>query len=445
MLIENALANYYAEIQKALDTLIGDVGPDDSGEFMPGARLPELTPLMRSYLDASAMALTSLPGYQGRELSLLDLTQNPATNTTKTFASLIIVARAIRFIQDTGERVTILTPSSANKAVALRDAVLRAIKLGLVRSDQLNIVVLVPAGATYKLRATELFTDPALRARNPVALYDGAAPHFVKTIARGVVDEHRGILEASAKTNLWYTMQLENYLVADVVRAFVEADFLTEEGSGPRLHAHSVSSAYGLLGHAYGRELLGDSVGRPSRYLLVQHLGTPDMVTSLLGNGDYRPPAYAFESGSGLYTQNGDDHFPARTFDPTEVLDPTFYTRNPVTSPRMNALIQSHGGSGIVVSLAECLERYGLVRSLLADADVRIPANPTLVQEWSLIMAMTGVLNAVDRSLVADDPIVVHGAGLYSRGDFEALVARELHTVGDSDGLRELVLQASVQ
>ncbi|MFE3414746.1 DUF6002 family protein [Streptomyces mirabilis] len=440
MQIKNALTRYYPEIQKALDALIGGGDPDDPGEFTPGAKLPELTPAMRSYLDASTVALTSLSGYRGRNLSLLDLTLNPATNTTKTFASLIIVARAVRFIQDTGERVTIITPSSANKATALRDAVLRAVEAGLVRADQLNIVVLVPAGATHKLRATELSRNPELRARNPIAVYDGDSADFVKTIARAVVDEHKDAVEKSARTHLWYTMRLENYLVADVIRAFAEADVM--DGDGPRLHVHAVSSAFGLLGHAYGRELLGDTAGPPSRYLLVQHLAAPDMVTSLLGNGDSRP-SYVFDPGSGLYTQHDNDHFPTRTHDPDEVLDPTFYTRNPATSPRMNALIRAHGGSGIVVSLAECLERYGLVRSILAEAGVRMPANPMLLQEWSLVMAMTGALNAVDRRLVTDTDLVVHGAGMYARGGFEALGAGELHAVKDTSDLRELVLRAS--
>ena len=67
----------------------------------------------------------------------------------------------MEYIRRTGEPVLIFTPSSANKATALRDAVDRALATGLVRTDQLRIAVVVPAVCRDKLRAGGLSADPA--------------------------------------------------------------------------------------------------------------------------------------------------------------------------------------------------------------------------------------------------------------------------------------------
>ncbi|WP_329200219.1 MULTISPECIES: DUF6002 family protein [unclassified Streptomyces] len=450
MIQESALVTYYEEIRAALRDLLGRGENTGNGDFTPGVELPELTPAMREYLSVSGVRHAPMGDYRGKSLSLLDLTGNPATLTTKTFASLVIVARAVRYIQDTGERITIVTPSSANKATAMRDAVLRAVNTGLVTAEQLNVVVVVPERSVAKLRSSELFTDPLLRDRNPICVYRGEQPGTVKTIARGLVDNDRELMETERKTHLWYTLQLENYLAADVVRALAEAEHFPPAADRPRLHAHAVSSAYGLLGHAYGRSILPEADrarSLPSRYFLVQHLGAPDMVLSLYNGGtvdEAHRPAYVHRPQDGMYVQEQDPHFPAVTFDPYETLDPTFYTRNPPTSARMNELIGRQGGGGIVVSLAECLQRYGQARTLLGEAGVQLPANPTALREWSLTMAVVGVLNAVDRGLVTEDDILVHGSGSYAAGDFDALVLRDLHAVEDAESLRHVVLDATV-
>ncbi|MCB5180661.1 DUF6002 family protein [Streptomyces antimicrobicus] len=450
MILDSALVTYYEQIRAALRDLLGAHESADPGDFTPGVELPELTPAMREYLSVSGMRHAPMGEYRGKNLSLLDLTGNPATMTTKTFASLIIVARAVRYIQDTGERVTIVTPSSANKATAMRDAVLRAVTTGLVTAEQLNVVVVVPERSVAKMRCTELFTDPVLRERNPVCVYRGEQPGTVKTIARGLVDNDRELMETERKTHLWYTLQLENYLAADIVRALAEAEHFPGSPDRPRLHAHAVSSAYGLLGHAYGRSVLpaADRARTlPSRYFLVQHLGAPDMVLSLYHGGtvdEADRPAYTLRAEDGLYVQEDDPRFPAVTFDPYETLDPTFYTRKPPTSARMNELVHTQGGGGIVVSLAECLQRYGQVRALLGAAGVELPANPTALREWSLTMAVVGVLNAIDRGLIAEDDVLVHGSGSYAAGDFDGLTLRDLHQVEDAESLRHVVLDATV-
>nr|WP_329833114.1 DUF6002 family protein [Streptomyces sp. BE133] len=84
----------------------------------------------------------------------------------------------------------------------------------------------------------------------------------------------------------------------------------------------------------------------------------------------------------------------------------------------MNAVIARHGGDGIVVSRRECLERYPALRELVADHPRPLPGDPRALREWSLVMALTGVCNAVDRGLVeAGRDVVVHGSGWYADDD----------------------------
>ena len=106
----------------------------------------------------------------------------------------------------------------------------------------------------------------------------------------------------------------------------------------------------------------------------------------------------------------------------SEVLDRTFYTHRPATSPEMTGIIRAHGGDGIVVSAHECRDRYPQVRERLAAVGYRCPDDLGELREWSLLMALTGALNAVDRDLIAaDHEIVVHGSGWYTAADYRVL------------------------
>jgi hypothetical protein len=90
----------------------------------------------------------------------------------------------------------------------------------------------------------------------------------------------------------------------------------------------------------------------------------------------------------------------------------------------MNDLIGRFGGDGIVVSRRECLQRYPLLRELFAATSIALPEDPAELREWSLVMALTGVLNAIDRGLVpARFEIVVHGSGSYTAQDYAPLAA----------------------
>ena len=447
--VANPLADHHHDVQRALDMVrrTSCRSPGDT-RFSPGFDLPPLTPELRLFLGASELAFAPVPDYRGRRLTLLDLMRNRRTRTTKTFASLVIVARAVRHIQRTGEPVMLLTPSSANKGTALRDAVLRALEAGLVGPQDLNVAVLVPAASRAKLWSSPLSVDPDLRQRNPVVVHPGDDPSAVKTLSRQVLDSCAPALRALSGTNLWYTLDLDNYMAADALRAFVEAEHLPPPGATGRLHVHAVSSAYGLLGHNLGHTLMAADRPTPAtRYFLVQHLDTPDMVLSLYTGSTSRDriPAYTYDRRAGLHRQSASPHFPATTLDPAEVLDRTFYTRRPSTAEAMSSLIRSRGGGGIVVSLHECLLRYAEVRALLAEAEVRLPADPRRLREWALVMAMTGLLNAIDRDLVAEgDDIIVHGSGCYADGDFDPIPGQHLHTDGDGAVLRRVICDAAL-
>ncbi|MEE3922693.1 DUF6002 family protein [Micromonospora sp. BRA006-A] len=68
----------------------------------------------------------------------------------------------------------------------------------------------------------------------------------------------------------------------------------------------------------------------------------------------------------------------------------------------------------------------------LADAGLTLPEDPARLREWSILMALTGVCNAVDRGLVpAGYEIVVHGTGSYC-DDFRIAEAdAEVSTLAD--------------
>jgi hypothetical protein len=444
----NLLVDFYDRLPAALAHSTAEIEPQpDPSAFRPGFALPELDTDIAEFLAAATARWQDIATYQGHRVILLDLTGNPGTHTTKTFASLLIVARAVEYIRRTGERIMIFSPTSGNKGIALRDAVLRAYRSRLVAPAQLQIAMLAPAGCLPKLRSTPMSQDAELRARNPLLAYTGDQPEDVKRLGKAFMQSRAADIKRRTGTNVWFSLELRNYLMADTTRAFFEhAVDPIEPGSAPRLHAHAVSSAFGLLGYHLGRSILeaggeADVATRPAS-LLVQHLGTPDMVLNLhtgsfdrAGLPDYTP------DGTGLFRQSSDPRFPFATLDPNEVLDPTFYTRLPATSPSMNEIIRRHGGDGIVVSLYECIERYAAVRAALADTPRPLPADFRTVREWSVVMALAGVFNAIDRGLIEPDrDIVVHGSGWYTTADYTPLPANEVTPVRTVEDIEAAVL-----
>ncbi|ASO21092.1 hypothetical protein FHR81_002060 [Actinoalloteichus hoggarensis] len=417
--------------------------PASSVDFEPSMRLPELDDKVVEFLSPATAGLYELGDVRGLPVRLLDLRQNPRTQTTKTFASLIIVARAVNHIRETGEPVILFSPSSGNKAVALRDAVARALTAGLVEPDQLRVVTLTPAQTTGKLRRSILSEDAELRRLNPVFVLDDAPPEAVKQVGREFTRLY--VDSGFDRIRLWHSLRLENYRVADIVRALYDFEFgLAGRTDLRTVHAHAVSSAFGLLGYASGIEVLkerGHAVADPS-FLLVQHLATCDMVLhSVEGSFDRgNVPAYAMRP-DGVWVQDRSDHFPHRTWSPQETLEHTFYTHEPATAAEMSGLVSAHGGTGVVVSLLECMDRYAECRALLRASAVPLPEDPRDLTEWSLVMAVTGVLNAIDRGLLRDaDGVTIHASGTYGRDDYTPLPSEWINHVDGAAQVLDAVL-----
>ncbi|MGB8955547.1 MAG: DUF6002 family protein, partial [Tumebacillaceae bacterium] len=385
---DSLIIRYYEGVRQAFASIDTSVqGP----LFQPAFELPDLDEGMKSYFSVVRAEYQEVGEYQGKRIFLLDLMKNKGTNTTKSLASLLMVARAINHIRKTGESILMFTPSSGNKAIALRDAVERAVTLGLVQKEQLRIMTLIPKESEHKLRESELTRDPELRRLNPVFLYEGEEAQTVKTIGRQFIDEYGDSLYDQFGLRIWYSLDIRNYKVADAMRAFYDYEhYPWHSNKGKRLHAHSVSSAYGLLGYNYGLDLLQQAGMNKDEispgYLLVQHSRTCDMVLNLLHGSFSRDnmPNYRFDEQDGLYKQEEDKHFPFRTWSVIENVDSTFYTHEPATSPEMNALIEQYGGSGIVVSKFECMERLERIRELLSEAGLTLPTDPNQIYEWSL-------------------------------------------------------------
>lgn len=430
------LADYYHPLRRAAATVAAQHSPAP-GE-VPFA-LPELDQRMADFLSVTSLRFADLAPYRGTALTLLDLTGNPGTRTTKTFASHIIVARAVAHIRDTGEPVTIVTPSSGNKATALRDAVYRAVLTGLAGMDELNIVSVVPHESAVKLWASPLSENPGLWARNPLVLHAGPDRGAVKPLVNSCLTGP-GCLDGAGR-RVWATLDLDNYRVADAVRAFAEHEVIPQQPGRTRLHAHAVSSAFGLLGHHLGQQLIADPGWQSARYFLVQHLDTPDMVLNLHFGSPSRAglPVYTYRADTGLFHQDSDPRYPMKTTDTSEIIDLTFYTRSPATSALIDPLIRKAGGGGHVVSLVECLERYAEIRAMLGPVGLRLPADPRQVREWSLIMVLTGVLTAIDRGLLAEDEIVIHGSGHYTTSDYEPVPPGQLLRVDDPAQLAAVI------
>jgi hypothetical protein len=88
--------------------------------------------------------------------------------------------------------------------------------------------------------------------------------------------------------------------------------------------------------------------------------------------------------------------------------------------------------------------RYEEIRARLSEAAVNLPQDPQPLREWALLMAMTGVLNGIDRGLIPEGAeVVVHGSGSYGTDDFDPV--ERLHTVAieKSDDMIETVFRSA--
>lgn len=441
---------YYSGIEKALIYLNKQQTDASQPIFEPDRHLPTLSEDYVVFFSAAQMHWLRLGEYKGRSLKLLDLMSDPSTQTTKIFASLLMVGRAIEHIRRTGENINILITTSGNKGIALRSAVERAIALGMVDKKQLKVVMFTTVDSTSKLRKSTLSENKELRQLNPIILYTGKSSSYLKQLGKDFQEKYSDRLFAESNTRIWYALDLDNYRCSDSMRAFFEYENLLQENSQPefsvRLHVHAVSSGFGFIGYHLGRTVLvnegittwEDNPG----YFLVQSLRTPDLVLHNYFNSFDRQylPSYEFDKITGLYSQHQNAHFAEKTFDLAEDLDSTFYTTSPPTAGKISEMIKQFGGGGIVVSLYECLEKYSIIRSLLSRVNIHIVADPRKVTEWATIMALVGAINAIDRDIIPEEAeLVIHASGYYSLGmDYAPICVDNLPRIGDDTSLDAL-------
>lgn len=451
----SVIVRYYDGLVKAQQLVERETSSAPKLMFEPDRCLPPLEDDFVEFFKPAQLSLQELDEYRGVRLNFFNLALDPATNTTKTLPSLVMISWAVQHIRRTGERIVLLVTTSGNKGTALRSAVERAITLGLVTPEQLRIITLVPRSSIHKLRASALTRDSTLAQLNPLVLYEGADSTKLKTLGREFQESHFDIYCQRLNTNIWYSLNLDNYRIADSARAYYEYEYLAahnklEQGDRVRMHAHAVSSAYGFLGYHLGRSVLvnegvTDWASSPG-YFMVQHLQTPDLVLHHY-NGSFdrkNVPTYQLDPDSKFYVQQSEPHFPQKTFAPTEDLDPTFYTKSPPTAPAIANMARQCGGGGIVVSLAECLECYPRIRSMLANVGVMLPQDPRRITEWALVMVLTGVLQAIDRKIIPEEAeITIQSSGFYQADiDYEPLSASSLLRTDDlnaEDTLEKLI------
>jgi hypothetical protein len=420
------------------------------GPWSPPFDLPDPADARWSeLLQSTPLRFGRIGGYRGHMFDAIDLTGNPGTRTTKSLASMTMVARAILHARSSGRPLTIVTPTSGNKGTALRDAVARAQNSGIPGAELVRIVMLVPAASASKLRKCVNDSDPEFSVRNPIATVDVETGAELKELAAMATEEVR-MRTAGRRGDHWYSLALDNYRFADAMRAFLEHEVMVTGGleapTESRLHVQSVSSAFGLLGYQLGRDILdrdlefADQPLPPASYFLVQHLGAPDMILHLRQDSGAAAPEYIHEHEGNGFRQHVDPSFPYVTDDPNEILDPTFYTRNPPTAVAMTDLIRRQGGGGIVVSKRECISRFTEIRDLFGNW-LPLPEDPHMLREWSLLMAACGILNAIDRDTVRTDRIVVHATGSYWDAilpSYQADRVVRLHDAGELITLLEL-------
>lgn len=386
-------------------------------------QLPELDNQIADYLGVPMRwSELAVPEWSGRTF-LLDLTSDPNTRTTKIFASLLIVLRAVHYVRRTGKRLMLLTPSSGNKAVGLREAVGRAYAHGLVDPSQLRIAVLIPGQSSRKLRVSRSIDDSPHAQFAPVLLGQQMSPAIVKQVCADVASAwSESSRHDTCGWTLWNTLDIDNYKLADVGRAFAEARFRSPSDAEDRWHAHAVSSAYGLLGYSLGVNLLQsgmypqlDAPRRHPGLFIVQHMATSDMVRSVtLAMKQQTPPNYKWNPDTAAWEQGDSLEFPPSVEDLNESIDVTFYTSAPPTRSEFDGLVRQHGGGGIVVSKSECERELERTSARLAQS-LTMTGDGSTLAEWSLAKVFTGVELGRQRGLIPEEKdVVIHASGYYT-------------------------------
>jgi len=178
-IVNNPLLRYYKGIQLA-EKLVQKQKDLNNPEEVCFLKLPEITEKYIKFFEHSSVSRSNILVYKDHSIELLNLMSDHSTNTTKTFPTLLTVAKLIHHIEKTGETVIILTPSSGNKATAFRAAVEKAIEQKLVAAEKLRTITLIPRESVSKFRASKLYNDEKLNKLNPVFILSGNKSDDVK-------------------------------------------------------------------------------------------------------------------------------------------------------------------------------------------------------------------------------------------------------------------------
>ena len=165
----------------------------------------------------------------------MDLTGNPGTHTTKTFA-VDAHRRAGGRAHPAYRRVDLhLHPHLGQQGdrPAGRGGPGVGGRAGQARPAV--VVVLAPASTAHKFRPDRLADDPALRPSTRCCGSPARAAEGVKPLGRAFVDEYAAEAHDKYGLNLWYSLDLRNYLVADAARAAFEADASPTSAAGTAL------------------------------------------------------------------------------------------------------------------------------------------------------------------------------------------------------------------
>ena len=85
--------------------------------------------------------------------------------------------------------------------------------------------------------------------------------------------------------------------------------------------------------------------------------------------------------------------------------------------------------------------KYETIKSLLKNVGVVLPEDTSVINEWSLIMVMTGVLIGIDKNLVPGNDIVVHASGFYCKDDYIAVGKDGVNYIKNSEDMYSLLVK----
>lgn len=118
---DNLVERYYNLLLNSEEFFSSENNNTPSGSshtFEPDFKIPFMDEKLKKYLSPTKASIVSIGKYKGREISLFNLMKNPATNTVKTYAATLMIARAVSHIREKREKIIVFSPSSGNKAIA---------------------------------------------------------------------------------------------------------------------------------------------------------------------------------------------------------------------------------------------------------------------------------------------------------------------------------------